>query len=211
MPVLRRRADTGATVAADDTGTMRDRPPPAPVYREVAAARGGVSLWSVITGVLVAFGAAVILVAIVAGILAAISGNNAVSRGDLVHAGIGGGIGLVIAQFLAYLWGGYAAGRMARGLGAVNGFLVPLVAILIGIVIGAIVYALGANQIDFGNLNLPFNAANLRHTATSATARSWGVGLGIATLVAMFLGGVLGGGMGSRWHTKLERGAAETS
>lgn len=211
-PEDRTRASTATNEAADErrttpaertTGGAAATAPVAP-RREFLAVRGGLSLGSVITGVLVAFGAIVLLSAIIAGILAAISANNSVSRGDLVHGGIGGAIGVVVATFLAYLWGGYTAGRMARGLGAVNGFLVPVLAIIIGVIIGAIVYGLGAN-FDFANLNLPFNLSRITHTGNLA---AWGVGLGIAALVAMFLGGIVGGGIGSRWHTRLERDAA---
>ena len=36
-----------------------------------------------------------------------------------------------------------------------------------------------------------------------------GTGIGIAVLVAMFFGSIIGGMLGARWHTKLERRAAE--
>jgi hypothetical protein len=169
----------------------------------VVAARGGLSFGSILTGVVVALGATLLFSAIIAGILAAINANNSVTRGDLAHGGLGGGIGVVVALFIAYLWGGYAAGRMARGAGVLNGLLVPIVALIIGAIVGAIVYALGAT-IDFNNLNLPFNAASLTHRSDVQT---WSLVLGLAALVAMLLGGFIGGGMGSRWHTKLERDA----
>jgi hypothetical protein len=38
-----------------------------------------------------------------------------------VDAGIAGDIAFAIAMLLAYLWGGYTAGRMARGAGVLNG------------------------------------------------------------------------------------------
>ncbi|MFP5351173.1 MAG: hypothetical protein ACLGIB_01230, partial [Actinomycetota bacterium] len=113
-------------------------------------------------------------------------------------AGIGAGIALVVAQFLSYLWGGYTAGRMARGAGTANGLLVPLVAILAAILVGGIAAALGAST----NLNLPFTTNQL--PTENGTLVDWGVGIGIASLIAMFFGGGLGGAMGSRWHTKLE-------
>jgi hypothetical protein len=104
-------------------------------------------------------------------------------------------------MLLAYLWGGYTAGRMARGAGVLNGLLVPVVAILLALIIGAIGAALGATV----NLNLPLSTARLPVQGVNVV--NWGVGLGVAALVAMFVGGILGGMLGARWHTKLERRA----
>lgn len=174
--------------------------------RRDVVARGGVSLGGVLTGVVVAFGAGFILTAIVAGILTALGAEDEnLTRGDLVRGGIGAGIALVIVQFLAYLWGGYTAGRMARGAGALNGLLVPLTAIVIGIIVGALVAALGA-EVNVENVNLPFSVSAW---TDNANVQEWGLGLGIAALIAMFLGGLLGGGLGSRWHSKLERNTFE--
>jgi hypothetical protein len=165
-------------------------------------ARGGVSPGGVLTGVVVAFGAMFLLSAIVGGILAALGITDTnVTRSEAVDAGISGGIAFVVATLLAYLWGGYTAGRMARGAGLLNGVLVPVVAIVIALIIGAIGAALGATV----NLNLPLSTARL--PVQGGDAVSWGVGLGVAALVAMFLGGILGGLLGARWHTKLERRA----
>jgi hypothetical protein len=166
-------------------------------------ARGGVSAGAILTGVVVAFGAMFLLSAIVGGILAAIGVTSDVSRTEAVDAGIGGGIAFVVAMLLAYLWGGYTAGRMARGAGVVNGLLVPIVAILLALIVGAIAAGLGANA----NLNLPFSTARLPTENQSLV--DWGVGLSIAALVAMFVGGILGGLLGARWHTRLERRKAD--
>ena len=198
--------DTRAATTPETDNRERGLPPHDTrrgVGRDVVAARGGLSFGSVLTGVVVALGATALFSAIIAGVLAAINANNSISKGDLAHGGLGGAIGVVVALFIAYLWGGYSAGRMARGAGVGNGLLVPIVALILGAIVGAVVYGLGAT-FDFGNLNLPFNAASLTHRGD---VRTWGVVLGIAALVAMLLGGLLGGGLGARWHTKLERDA----
>ena len=163
-------------------------------------ARGGVSPGAVLTGVVVALGAMFLLSAIVGGVVASLGlAEETIGSDEAIQAGIGAGIALVVAQFLSYLWGGYTAGRMGRGAGVANGFLVPLVAIVLALIAGALVTALGAEA----NLNLPFTTNRLPVEENSAI--EWGVGVGIASLVAMFLGGIIGGALGSRWHTKLER------
>ena len=166
---------------------------------DVPQARGGVAFGPILTGVVVAFGAMFLLSAIVAGVLASLGLlDTNVTAGDVIEVGIGAGIALVIAQFLSYLWGGYTAGRMARGAGVANGLLVPLVAILLAVLVGGIATALGADT----NLNLPFSTTQL--PTENGNLVDWGIGIGVASLVAMFLGGALGGGLGARWHTKLE-------
>lgn len=158
-------------------------------------ARGGLSLWSILSGVLVAFGAFVVLSAIVGAILIATGvAERGIQPDDATAAGIGAGIGLIVAQLLAYLWGGYAAGRMARGSGALNGLLVPIVALVVVAILGGILAAAAdADAADVQRLPLPLG------DLTDIAA-----GVGIALLVVMLLGGVLGGMLGARWHTKLE-------
>jgi hypothetical protein len=170
----------------------------------VPLARGGVSLGAILTGVVVAMGAMFLLSALVGGVLVATGTSlEEVSATDAVTAGIATGIALVVAQFLAYLWGGYTAGRMGRGAGFANGLLVPLLAVLIALAVGAIASALGATA----QLNIPLDTARLPVEENSLV--DFGTGIGIAALVAMFLGGIIGGMLGSRWHTKLERRVVE--
>jgi hypothetical protein len=172
--------------------------------RGVDRARGGIGAGPVLTGVVVAFGSMFLLSALVGGVIAALGfADTNVTDGEAIEAGIGAGIALVVAQFLAYLWGGYAAGRMARGSGVANGLLVPLLALVVGVLVAAVASALGATA----NLNLPFTTNQL--PVEEGNLVDWGVGVGIASVVAMFLGGALGGTMGVRWHSKLERSVAE--
>jgi hypothetical protein len=155
----------------------------------------------VLTGTVVAFGAMTILSVLIGAVLVGLGlqeGN--ISQEEAIQAGIWTGIGIVIAQFLSYLWGGYTAGRMARGSGFLNGLLVPILAIVLaGLVLavaGAIGYSADATvTLPFSTDTLPWNNDNLQ---------DWTIGLGLATLIAMFLGSILGGLAGQRWHTKLE-------
>ena len=168
--------------------------------RDVVAARGGVSLWAVLTGVVVSFGALFLLSALVGGILAATGVDTGSVEGQTEEVGVGVGIAVVVAWFLACLWGGYTAGRMGRGAGAVNGLLVPIAVIVIGLVVAGVVSALGASA----NLNLPFSD-DYRLPTDRSNLIDLGVGFGIGTLVAMLVGGLFGGLLGPRWHTKLDR------
>jgi hypothetical protein len=178
----------------------RKQPEPAPAER-LLAARGGVSVPAVLTGVVVSIGTFFLLSALLGGFLA-MAGVDADDLEGGADAGLGAGIALVAAFFISYLWGGYTAGRMGRGAGFVNGLLVPFLALLVGAAIGGIVVALGTTA----ELNLPFSTNRL--PLEDDYVIDWTVGLGAAALIAMFLGGTIGGMLGSRWHTKLERRVA---
>jgi hypothetical protein len=176
------------------------------VPERMPRARGGVSLGAILTGVVVSFGALTLLLALAGGVLAAtdtIDDVTNVSGEEAVTAGAVAGVVLVIAWLLAYMWGGYTAGRMGRGAGFLNGLLVPIVAVLVLLAVGAIASALGAEA----ELNNPLDSVRL--PVEESNLVDIGTGIGIAVLVAMFLGAVLGGMLGARWHTKLERRAAE--
>lgn len=167
-------------------------------------ARGGVSPGAIFTGVVVAFGATFILSAIVGGVLVALGISN--SPSEAITVGVGAGIALVVAMFLAYLWGGYAAGRMARGAGLANGLLVPVAAIIVALIVGGIVTALGATanlnlpSLSHFNPGLPISSNQLRGRVLDTSL--W---MALGGLIAMFLGGAIGGMLGARWHAKLER------
>ena len=166
-------------------------------------ARGGISLLSTFTGVLVALGTLFLLSAIVAGVIEAV--DELESSSTTVEIGVGAGIAFIVAQFIAYLWGGYTAARMGRGAGLAHGFLVPLFALLLAAIVAGIATALGAAA----NLGLPFTETRL--PVERDYLIDWGAGVGIGSLVAMFVGGIIGGIRGARWHSRLEAEKREES
>lgn len=169
--------------------------------RTATVARGGLSLWSILTGVLVALGVMFLLSAIAGAVIVNTSLEEEIASGTVTEVGVGAIIAIAIAQFLSYLWGGYTAGRMARGSGFANGLMVPITALVIAGIVALITWGLGETT----SLGLPF-VENRLPTNNDALI-DFGIAGGIATLVAMILGGILGGIMGARWHTKLERRA----
>jgi hypothetical protein len=125
-------------------------------------ARGGISGGALATGVVVAQGAMLLLGALLA---AALVSAGQIAEGDTaagiesvgVEIGIGVAIAFLLVQFLAYMWGGHTAARMARGAGLAHGLLVPLISLLLALAIGAIAAALQANTA----LSLPFGTERL--------------------------------------------------
>jgi hypothetical protein len=165
------------------------------------AGLGRLSLPSVLAGVLVAYGAFAVLAALVGTVAAAIGLNTDLNRNDWAALGVGSAIAVAVVLLLAYLFGGYVAGRMARRAGLLNGLAVFLLALLLV----AVVAAVAASQTDAETIG-----SNLRSLGIPTTGAEWGKAgtvAGIGSLAAMLLGALLGGVLGERWHSKLTRRA----
>ncbi len=150
----------------------------------------GLSLISIITGTLVAFGVMFLL----SSITAAVVGGSDVSVNDAardpVALGIGAAATLVLFQFVSYLWGGYTAGRMAGRAGVSNGLMVAVTAILLAIIAGVIGYTIADRTLDIPAMGLL--------PVTSGTAVRFTAALGAAALVAMLVGSAIGGMIGEK-------------
>lgn len=165
-------------------------------------ARGGIAWLPILTGMVVALGAMLLLSGAVGGLLVLIDALPP-DRGEVAELGIGGSIALVVGLFLSYLWGGYTAGRMARGAGVRTGLLVAVAALLV-----ALAAAGAARAADLTtNLNVPFTSDRL--PIEEEVIVDWGVFLGLVSLAAMALGSAYGGYRGVKWHTDLEDKARE--
>jgi hypothetical protein len=165
------------------------------------AGLGRLSLPSVLAGVLVAYGAFAVLAALVGAVAAAIGLNTDLAGNDWATLGVGSAIAVAIVLLLAYLFGGYVAGRMARRAGLLNGLAVFVLAV----VLVAVVAAIAASQTDTDTVR-----ANLRSLGIPTTGTEWGkvaTVAGLGSLAAMLVGALLGGLLGERWHTKLTRRA----
>lgn len=172
--------------------------------RELAvdAGFGSFSFTSVLAGVLVAYGAFSILAGLAAWLVAAV-GDDTDLTGDWERLGTTGGLIVAALLFLAYLFGGYVAGRMARRRGLVHGLGV----LVLGVVIVGVVAALVRSSADTDAM-----AANLRSLGIPTTADEYGQAgtvAGIASLLAIVAGSMLGGILGERWHGRLLTRAAD--
>ena len=155
---------------------------------------GGISWRSTLVGWLAAAGLTAILAGILSGagaVLALSKVGDKVSGSEAETIGLVGAIGLLVILALAYLFGGYAAGRMARFDGARQGVGVWLWGIVAGVVVALLAAVGGAKYNVFDALNLP------RVSIDSGTLTTGG----LITLLAA----VLGGKAGERFHRKVDR------
>jgi hypothetical protein len=166
------------------------------------AGLGRLSFISVLAGVLVAYGAFALLAALVGAVAVALGLDTELASNDWTTLGRGSAVTVTVLAFVAYLFGGYVAGRMARRAGLVNGLAVFALAVLLVVVVGAI----AASQADTDAIQ-----ANLRGLGLPINGTEWaqiGTAAGVGTLVGMLVGASIGGVVGERWHSELTRWAA---
>ncbi len=168
---------------------------------------GGIKWGAAFFGWLSANGLAVILLAVLSAAGVAFGLTQVSSAGQAADAatqqadtiGIVGGIALLVVLFLAYLAGGYVAGRMARFDGARQGIAVWVIGLLVLVALAVLGAVLGAEYNVLSRLNLPSIPLS-GDTLTTA-----GIIAGIAALLVTLLGAVLGGKLGERFHRKVDR------
>jgi hypothetical protein len=165
---------------------------------------GGIKWGAAFFGWLSANGLAVLLIALISAAGVAVGLTQGVpSAGEAVSnaggIGIGGGIALLVVLFLAYLAGGYVAGRMARFDGVRQGIAVWVIGLIVVIVLAVLGLVFGSEYNVLAQLNLP------RIPIDEGTATTAGIVALVAVLVVTLLGAVLGGKLGDRFHRKVDR------
>lgn len=156
---------------------------------------GGLDLPATLAGMVAALGTLVVLSGIAAG-----AGTIGYQSGldDTDDLSLGGFIAGLVVLFLAFLVGGWVAGRMARYDGGRNG----LVAALWFVLLVAGLAALGAWAGDrydeeFTDLDLPRWFEDNARTTTAVIT-------GLVAVVVALLAGFLGGTLGGRYHRKAD-------
>ena len=194
--------------AHPDTATATDTTAAPATRTEVVAAQkaryGGISWGSAFFGWLSANGVAVLLIALLSAAGVAFGLTSSLdSAGEAADQaatlGIGGGIALLVLLFLAYLAGGYVAGRMARFDGAKQGIAVWVIGLVVVLLLALAGLVFGAQYNVLSRLNLP------RIPIDEGTATTAGIIALVAVLLVTLVAAVLGGLLGARYHRKVDR------
>lgn len=169
---------------------------------EVYEEYGGADLLASLVGMFAGLGTLVFLGALIAAGAGGIDFqlNIINDQGDLDEASA---IGLAVAAavvFVSFLVGGFAAGRMARYRGGMNGMGAGLWMILLVAVFAALGAWVGAEYNAFNRIDLPnwfaqIDVDELTTMAIVATA---------VLVVATLAGGYLGGRLGEAYHSKVD-------
>lgn len=163
---------------------------------------GGMKIGAALLGWLTTVGTIVVLAAVLAAVASGMNLNRNTSTADLTGVGLGAAITLLVIAFLGYLAGGYVAGRMARFHGFRQGLAVWLWGLLIAI-------ALSITAAIVGDQSTILVQANLPQIPFTSSGFTWQAILAlVAVLLVTFLGAILGGLLGMRFHRRIDRFAA---
>ena len=167
------------------------------------AGRGPFSFFSMLAGVLVGYAMTALLV----GGAAAVLVHNG-SETDLTEGwdklGTKGGLLLGGLLFVAYLVGGYVAGRMAWRRGWTHGLAVFIGSIVIVGAVALLVRSL-AKPDDVDKITDAFRSFGV--PTTRDEWRNVDSVVGLASIGGMLLGSLFGGILGERWYTRTSRSA----
>ena len=192
------------------TETQTVRVPEAEHGSGVEAARsrfGGFDLPASLAGMMVALASTLILAGLASAAIGAIAFQTGVS-GNEEELSLGALITAGAVIFIAFLFGGWAAGRMARYNGALNGFMVAVWFLVLLVVLAALGAVAGDSYDLFGNLQVA--KASLPNWFSADQATSGAIVSSIAFALLMVVGAVLGGVWGTRMHRQADREIAST-
>lgn len=162
---------------------------------------GGVDIPATLAGMLAAVGTFVVLSGIAAG-----AGSIGYQSGldEAEELSLGGFIAGLVVLFLAFLVGGWVAGRMARYDGGRNGLVTALWFLLLVAGLAALGAWAGERYEDeLADLDLPrWFEDNARTTTAIIT--------GLVALAVVLLAGFLGGTLGGRYHRRADEVIAAT-
>lgn len=207
QPDLRRTGGGDATSGASRLAGPANPAGVGATSRELERAQkqqfGGMKFGASFFGWLTATGTAVLLTGLLAAAGAAVGLGQGVTTNTAAQnaqaIGLAGGIALLVVLFVAYLAGGYVAGRMARFSGAKQGVGVWLWALIIAVVI-AILTAIAGTQ-----SGLLSNLSGFRIPVNQNALTTGGIITAVAVVLISLLGAVLGGLAGMRYHRKVDR------
>ena len=171
-------------------------------------AYGGLNLGASFFGWLVAIGLTILLTGILSAIAAGLSDNfTRASELDISTAefrseatgtvGLVTGIVLLVVLMIGYYAGGYVAGRMSRFDGVKQGIGVWVIGLLVTIVV-AVITAVASAQYDV------FRYIPSIPIPTDTLTQSGLITLGVV-LLGTLLAAIIGGKVGQRYHTKIDR------
>jgi hypothetical protein len=198
---------------ADERSRLDGRPVVDETRREVPTVQvapvpvrerfGGSKLGAAFFGWMVAVGMTVLLTGVVALVVAAM-GRNVSSvpfLADAAAVGLTGMATAVAVLAVAYFFGGYVAGRLARFDGARNGLLAWLLGVIVAVLAAIAATVVGASTNLAATIRLPA-------VPVDVTALTVGGAIVLAlTVVVTALTAALGGKLGERFHRRVDRAA----
>lgn len=169
---------------------------------------GGVATPAALVGMFAALGVLVFL----GSLIAAGAGNLAYQlnafdlEGNVEELAWAGVITATLVVFVSFLVGGWAAGRMARYDGGINGLAAGLWLVVLVAIFAALGAWVGQEYNAFQMAGLPDWFTQFRGDDRTTI----GVVAAILALVAVFVGGYLGGRFGEMFHRRVDAALTDT-
>lgn len=179
---------------------------PGRIHQDTAreAGFGRLSFISVLAGTMCAYGAFAVIAAAVGAVLKEVDVDTDFESNNWTGSGAVASLASALVLLLAYLFGGYVAGRMARRAAILHGVAVFVLSLVLGAVIGAVAGLSEGDEIteNLRSIGVPTTNDQISNVAIVGA---------LVSLLAILVGAVLGALLGERWHTKLARRAADPS
>ncbi len=164
---------------------------------------GGFNVGADFFGWLVAIALTILLAGVIGAIATAIGSSLDVNQTDAQRQagtfGIATAVALLVTLMIAYYAGGYVAGRMSRFDGGRQGLGVWLIGLLVTLLVVAAGAIFGAQYNVFQRVKLP-------SMPIPTDAATWGGIIALAAiLVGTLLAAIVGGKVGQRYHSRIDR------
>ena len=162
---------------------------------------GGIDIPASLAGMVSAVGLAVLLAGLATGV-----GSVGYQLGvdDTTRLSAGGLIAGLVVLLLAFLFGGWVAGRMARYDGGRNGLLSAIWFLVLAAGLSVLGTWLGDKYNFLANVNLPNWFSRDAFTGRALLT-------GLIALLVMLIAAWLGGILGARYHRQVDKVVAQTA
>ena len=194
------RATSDERTTAEDRARRRDvstrEARRDPGVREARARYGGLDIPATLVGMLTALAVLIILAGLIGAAIGAI-GYQTGLKGNVEDISLASLIGGLITLFVAFVIGGWAAGRMARYDGGRNGLVTAIWAVLLAAILSALAAIFGDKYDVLGRVDLP------QFFSRDALTLG-GIVSALVAIAVMLVAGFLGGKWGERYHRRAD-------
>jgi hypothetical protein len=164
---------------------------------------GGLNIGAAFFGWLVAVAVAVLLTSIIGAVAAGVGSNAQITQSQARQQagtiGLVAAIVLLVVLMVGYYCGGYVAGRMSRFSGSRQGLGVWLIGLLVTIVAIVLGGVFGQQYDILSRVNLP------RLPISGNALSTGGIIAAVVVLVGTLVAALLGGGVGTHYHRRVDR------
>ncbi len=181
----------------------------APILASVRDRFGGIDTPAALAGTMTALGVLVFLTALIAAGAATFTLQMDLLDVDGVYADFdaAGFVTAAVVVFASFVVGGWAAGRMARYDGGINGIATAIWMLVLVVGFAAAGAFIGEEYNAFAAADLP----DWMSQVSSDDATAMGIAAAVIAVAVMFLGGWVGGRLGETWHRRVDAAVAHAA